>query len=74
MPYTVKVNFPVNNYIEVSADKLDELIEEVEEGEMPLESYTWVHGTITEEEKESLISWAKLARQVYTPQLQTTKQ
>lgn len=53
--------------------KLDELIEEVEEGEMPLESYTWVHGTITEEEKESLISWAKLARQVYTPQLQTTK-
>ena len=26
MGYTVKVNFPVNNYIEVSADKLDELV------------------------------------------------
>ena len=68
-------NFFLADHVEEGKEhKLDELIEEVEEGEMPLESYTWVHGTITEEEKESLISWAKLARQVYTPQLQTTKQ
>lgn len=32
-------------YSEKKADhKLEEIIEEVKEGEMPLESYTWVHG------------------------------
>ncbi|GAA3613330.1 heme-binding domain-containing protein [Flavivirga amylovorans] len=45
--------------------KLDELIEEVEEGEMPLNSYTWMHGAITKEEKEALITWAKKARESY---------
>ena len=48
--------------------KLDELIEEVEEGEMPLPSYTWTHGSITEEEKEALIAWARKARENYTIQ------
>ncbi|OEK08893.1 cytochrome C [Flavivirga aquatica] len=46
--------------------KLDELIEEVEEGEMPLKSYTWMHGSITEEEKEVIIVWAKKARENYS--------
>jgi hypothetical protein len=46
--------------------KLDELIEEVEEEEMPLKSYTWMHGSLTEKEKEALISWAKKARENYT--------
>lgn len=45
--------------------KLDELIEEVEEGEMPLESYTLLHGSITELEKEALIAWAKKVRENY---------
>ncbi len=45
--------------------KLDELIEEVEEGEMPLDSYTWVHGNITETEKEAVITWATQAREKY---------
>ncbi len=45
--------------------KLDELIEEVEEGEMPLDSYTWLHGNITNSEKEQLINWAKKARENY---------
>lgn len=45
--------------------KLDELIEEVEEGKMPLDSYTWLHGSITEVEKETLITWAKKARENY---------
>lgn len=39
--------------------KLDELIEEVEDGKMPLESYENLHGDITDAEKEILISWAK---------------
>ncbi len=42
--------------------KLDELIEEVEEGEMPLKSYTFLHGDLTDEEKELLENWAKEAR------------
>jgi len=42
--------------------KLDELIEEVEEGKMPLDEYTWLHGNITQEQKEVLENWAKLAR------------
>ncbi|WP_445737495.1 heme-binding domain-containing protein [Mariniflexile sp.] len=45
--------------------KLEELIEEVEEGEMPLKPYTLIHGNITKEQKEALISWAKKARGNY---------
>lgn len=45
--------------------KLDELIEEVEEGEMPLNSYTWLHGSITKEQQEVLIAWAKNVRMHY---------
>ncbi len=45
--------------------KLDELIEEVEEGEMPLDSYTWMHGGITETEKNALIAWATQTRNNY---------
>ncbi len=45
--------------------KLDELIEEVEEGKMPLDEYTWTHGSMTNEEKEALIAWAKQARLNY---------
>jgi hypothetical protein len=42
--------------------KLDELIEEVEEGHMPEDAYTWLHGELTEDEKEQLIGWAKQTR------------
>jgi len=45
--------------------KLDELVEEVEEGEMPLDSYTWLHGNISDVDKEALMSWAKKARESY---------
>lgn len=48
--------------------KLDELIEEVEEGEMPLKSYAVIHGAITEAEKEALITWAQAARKNYNLQ------
>lgn len=45
--------------------KLDELIEEVEQGEMPEKGYALIHGGITEEEKAALISWARKARENY---------
>jgi hypothetical protein len=40
--------------------KLEEIAEQVKEGEMPLESYTWVHGDakLTAAEKKKLIDWA----------------
>ena len=51
-----------NGYsVKKKSKKMDELIEEVQEGEMPLNSYTWIHGSITEEEKEILIQWATMA-------------
>jgi len=45
------------------AHKLDELIELVEEGEMPLPSYTWGHpeARLTPEERQTLIAWARTA-------------
>ena len=41
--------------------KLEEVIEEVEEGEMPLSSYTIIHGNakLSDEQKTALIDWAK---------------
>lgn len=41
--------------------KLHECYEEVEEGEMPLESYTWTHSeaNLTNEEREYLENWFK---------------
>ena len=45
--------------------KLEELIEEVEEGEMPENGYALVHGKMTQEEKEALLNWAKKARENY---------
>lgn len=40
--------------------KLEEVIETVKEGEMPLNSYTWIHkeAILTEAEKLSLSTWA----------------
>jgi len=51
--------------------KLEELIEEVEEGEMPLNSYTWIHGNLPENEKDLLLQWATLARLQYRDSLKT---
>ncbi|WP_298533290.1 heme-binding domain-containing protein [uncultured Algibacter sp.] len=55
-----------NSYTNKKKDhKLEELIEEVEEGKMPLDSYTWLHGTMSTSEKEALLAWAKKARESY---------
>lgn len=45
--------------------KLEELLEEVEEGHMPLSSYTWLHGNLEEEEKELLFQWVRDLRASY---------
>ena len=50
--------------------KLEELIEEVEKGEMPLFSYTWLHGDLTEQEKEVLITWATELRKSHQVQFE----
>lgn len=48
--------------------KLEELIEEVEEGEMPLESYTWIHESarLSQEQIKAMTDWAATARLQYT--------
>lgn len=48
--------------------KLEELIEMVEEKEMPLESYTWIHSEarLTDEQIESVNNWAKQVRMGYS--------
>jgi hypothetical protein len=41
--------------------KLEEVIDEVKEGKMPLDSYTWIHkdAILTNEEKAKLTGWAQ---------------
>ena len=48
--------------------KLEELIEMVEENEMPLESYTWVHteAKLSQEQIEEMVAWAKQMRFQYS--------
>ena len=43
------------------AKKMHEVVEMIEENEMPLNSYLWIHGDakLNAEEKTSLIAWAK---------------
>ncbi|WP_250434499.1 heme-binding domain-containing protein [Hanstruepera flava] len=47
--------------------KLEELIEMVEEKEMPLNSYTWTHGEakLTDAQIQSVINWAQAVRIKY---------
>jgi len=52
--------------------KLEELIEMVEEGEMPLDSYTWLHGNLTEDETKLILQWATVARMQYKAQLEVS--
>jgi len=52
--------------------KLDELIEMVEEGEMPLDSYTWTHGGLSKENADLLVRWAQLVRLQYADELKVS--
>ncbi len=50
------------------AKKLGETAEEVEKGDMPLDSYTWIHkdAILSAEEKNRLTTWARqLSREIY---------
>lgn len=55
------------NSIKRKDHKFEELIEEVEEGEMPLNSYTWTHGDakLTDAEIKAVVDWAKQVRVIY---------
>lgn len=51
------------------AHKLEEIIEMVQEGEMPLQSYTWAHksAVLNEAEKTALIDWARTSMAAVGP-------
>ena len=50
-----------NRPLRMQYHKIDEAIDQVKKGEMPLNSYTWVHkdAILTDAEKEKLIGWAQ---------------
>ncbi len=54
--------------------KLEEVIEMVEKGEMPLDSYTWLHGDLSEEDAKTLIQWVTLARLKYANELKVSSE
>ncbi len=47
--------------------KLEEVIEMIGEGEMPLKEYTWTHdeAKLTETQRNAIIEWAKRTRALY---------
>lgn len=51
--------------------KLEEVAEEVEKGEMPLDEYTWTHGDakLSDQQIKELIQWVNAARLQYGPEL-----
>ncbi|GAB4157144.1 MAG: hypothetical protein Tsb0033_08590 [Winogradskyella sp.] len=66
-----KKHFNVSKWTDYSDKKkdhkLEELAEEVEEGHMPLPSYTWTHSDakLTKEQIEAVEAWVKTARIKY---------
>jgi hypothetical protein len=51
--------------------KMDELYEEVEKGEMPLNSYTWTHSeaNLTQEQIAEMVAWGKSVQADYKQQM-----
>ena len=51
--------------------KMDELYEEVEKGEMPLNSYTWTHdeANLTQNQIDAIVSWGKKVQADYKQQM-----
>ncbi|WP_405564570.1 heme-binding domain-containing protein [Polaribacter sp. Asnod6-C07] len=51
--------------------KMDELYEEVEKGEMPLNSYTWTHSeaNLTQEQINAIVTWGKKVQADYKQQM-----
>ena len=48
-----------------------EIIEEVEERYMPLPSYTWTHGELSDEDIQAIVTWGKQVRAQYRSQIQS---
>jgi hypothetical protein len=62
-----------NSYSTKKKDQqLEALIEQIQAGEMPLESYTWIHGKLSEDQKMALLQWVGLARLRYKNALQVS--
>lgn len=57
-----------NNSVKKKDHKFEELIEMVEEKEMPLPSYTWTHteAKLTDTQIKSMVEWAKQVRFKYS--------
>ncbi len=57
-----RLNFSefANRRLAIQNHKMEEIIEMVKEGEMPLDYYTWLHGDskLTPEQKQQIIGWA----------------
>jgi len=55
------------NSVKRKDHKFEELIEMVEDKEMPLNSYTWVHSEakLTDVQRKAVMDWAKLVRVSY---------
>ncbi len=68
-----KEHFNVSDWasfdIEKKEHKMEEFVEEVEEGKMPEDSYTWIHGNLSDGEKEKIIEWGKKVRANYKSQM-----
>ncbi|WP_041633252.1 heme-binding domain-containing protein [Maribacter sp. HTCC2170] len=49
------------------AHKLEEVVEVIEDGEMPLKEYTWTHpeAKLTDLQKKAIIEWANGSRVLY---------
>ena len=52
--------------------KLEEVIDMIEDNEMPLWSYTFLHGNISEADKKLLLQWAGLVRLQYKHQIEVS--
>lgn len=62
-----------NYTVKKKEHKLEELVEMVEDDEMPLQSYTIIHGNLSKDEKKLLLQWAGLARLQYKHLLEVSK-
>ena len=67
-----KKHFNVSNWVDNSIKrkdhKFEELIEMVEDKDMPLPSYTWTHteAKLSDEQIKSVVDWAKMVRFKYS--------
>ena len=53
-----------NKRLRYQYHKMEDLIEQVKEGDMPLDSYTWIHknAILSTDEKQKVLDWAQAVR------------